>query len=61
MDDRQVIAIYRNFIERNIFRKVKEARKLKEEGHQITIWEYLNREENNKGESSANERNGADP
>lgn len=61
MNDNQVIAIYHTFLENNMFEKVKKARKLKAEGHQITIWEYLNTEENNKGESLTNERNGADP
>ena len=41
MDDRQVIAVYHDFLDRNMFDKVKKVRKMKEEGHQISIWEYL--------------------
>ena len=47
MDERQVVAVYNDFLERNMFEKAKKARKMKEEGHQITIWEYLMKENTN--------------
>ncbi len=41
----QVMAVYKSFLSRNMFEKAKQARKMKEQGQQISIWEYLMREE----------------
>ncbi len=45
MEDRQVIAIYKHMKEENIFDKAAKARKqkakMKEQGVQMTIWDFM--------------------
>ena len=48
MDERQVIAIYRDMLKRGVFEKHEKAQKMKEEGIQMTIWDILREEEANK-------------
>ena len=50
MKDDQVIAIYKHMKEENIFEKAKKARKqkesMKEQGVQLTIWDFMIHPEN---------------
>ena len=48
MDERQVIAIYRDMLKRGIFDRHEKAQKMKEEGVQMTIWDIFREEETNK-------------
>lgn len=61
MEERQIVEIYKRFERDGVFAKIEKMQKMKEQGYQISIWDYLLTEENDKGESSTNERNGADP